>query len=612
MEYRIQSLVFPSEDKHKECQELFFRGNGTVFSEGQGSSIRIEPGQVVDFTTYLNGCTYSKWRQYTGAERLTVYLEFSGECSLSFLGFSLDNASPDGKSKRIEYKTIHCRENGRQTVSYTFPESDAGVLINAFEITAEGPLVLSGGYYTVEIPLESQNPVELSIATTTFRNEMLIQRNVELIRDELLNGGDEIGKHLYLHVVDNGRTLGKKEIETDHVMLHPNGNSGGAGGFARGMIESMRQKPEATHVLLMDDDVLVLPESIRRMYHLLRLLKPEYRKHLISGAMLFFEEPYRQYEDVGILTPDGGFRKLKPNYDHRRIEDTLQNEAERQKESFQYAAWWYCCIPAAVIREQGYPLPVFIRCDDMEYGIRVNTGILTLNGICIWHKGFFRRFNAAVDLYQRCRNLLIAKACTDRMNGINAESFVRNCFRAQLLKYNYDSAELVLHAMEDFLRGPGFLEENRGEEILKENAKLNDKLVPLDNFHNIKATDLSDCLRDVPRKQLGKWLYRITCNGHSCWPEAWLDKIPAVISFDQTYQPGKMTLRKYHLMVNPYEGTGKMLRIDKRKYRELQRKYNKIVRMYKKKKETIFRKYREAKPRITSEEFWRKYLNIPE
>lgn len=43
------------------------------------------------------------------------------------------------------------------------------------------------------------------------------------------------------------------------------------------MIESIRQKPKATHVLLMDDDVVVLSESIKRTYLLLLLAKEKYK-----------------------------------------------------------------------------------------------------------------------------------------------------------------------------------------------------------------------------------------------------------------------------------------------------------------------------------------------
>ena len=85
---------------------------------------------------------------------------------------------------------------------------------------------------------------------------------------------------------------------------------------------------------------------------------------------------------------------------------------------------------------------------------------------------------------------------------------------------------------------------------------------------------------------------------------------PAVISFDQTYQPEKMTLRRVHLMVNPYEGTGKRLEIDKKRFRALQRRYGDAVKRYAAEKEEIFRQYREAAMEFAGEEFWRAYLGI--
>ena len=40
----------------------------------------------------------------------------------------------------------------------------------------------------------------------------------------------------------------------------------------------------------MDDDVMILPESLIRTYNLLKIVRPEYEHHFISGAMLFYEE----------------------------------------------------------------------------------------------------------------------------------------------------------------------------------------------------------------------------------------------------------------------------------------------------------------------------------
>ena len=78
-------------------------------------------------------------------------------------------------------------------------------------------------------------------------------------------------------------------------------NVGGAGGFTRGMIEALELPKKPTHVLLMDDDVMVMPESLFRTYYLLRLLKDEYKKCFLSGAMFDYDIRQKQYEDVGFV-----------------------------------------------------------------------------------------------------------------------------------------------------------------------------------------------------------------------------------------------------------------------------------------------------------------------
>ena len=76
------------------------------------------------------------------------------------------------------------------------------------------------------------------------------------------------------------------------------------------MIESLEQNPKATHVLLMDDDVEVLPESFIRTFNLLSLLKEEYAEAFLSGAMMSLEEPNLRTEDLGFFTAKGTFLPL--------------------------------------------------------------------------------------------------------------------------------------------------------------------------------------------------------------------------------------------------------------------------------------------------------------
>ena len=56
-----------------------------------------------------------------------------------------------------------------------------------------------------------------------------------------------------------------------------------------------------THVLLMDDDVKVSSESLKRTYNLLALAQGKYKNAFINGAMLAIEEPNQQFEDVSFV-----------------------------------------------------------------------------------------------------------------------------------------------------------------------------------------------------------------------------------------------------------------------------------------------------------------------
>ncbi|WP_026665248.1 glycosyltransferase [Butyrivibrio sp. FC2001] len=601
MEYRIQNIVLPSETKHKQCRELFYRED-SGFVDDENHSLVLGYGQKVDFTTYINACSYKKWKEYTNAGILKIYLEVEGKCNIQFVGYSRNNCDVE----RRDYALIRNDNTERTIIEYQYPNNDE--YMNGFELFAKDRCVFYGGYYTAECEEDKLNEVNLCIATPTCYKEKFIEKNINLIRSELIDSGEEISDHLFIHVVDNGRTLSETEISGKNIFLHPNSNSGGAGGFARGMIESMHQERNATHVLLMDDDILILPESIRRTYFLLKLLKNEYEESFISGAMLYYEEPYSQHEDIGTITPYCTFVPLKPKFDHRDIEDNLANEDFFIKQPNEYAGWWYCCIPISVIKKNGLPLPIFIRCDDIEYSLRCNANILTMNGIAVWHMGFVKKYNGAFDKYQQCRNLLIDKACSEMLGNVDLDIFIHRSFRTQMLKYNYDAAELVLRAFEDYVKGPDFLKENRGEEIVRENMKLNDKLEPLSNFGCVHMQNLFDCYYDPPRTFKNKWLLRLTYNGHYFIPIKWLKKNPAVIAFDDTYQPEKMTLCKNHLEVNPYDQTGKMLTIDKKRFMDLYKRYRKVRKYYLKNKPKIIKQYRDEKKNLTSEEFWKKYL----
>lgn len=602
MEQKLQNIIFPSSVALELHYGLFYRGQRGILNREE-QILTLADNTVADFATYLNGCSYGKWKKYTDINGAKLYLDIEGEFAITLLGYHLDIYSP----VRKEFGKFYFNNETKQSIVLEFPDSEESVI--GFEIQAVKNVKIHGGHYTGKYENSSVREVELCLATTTCRKEEFITSNLELIKKEILEADDDMKNHFYIHVVDNGRTLDVEAMSGWHVAVHPNKNTGGSGGFSRGMIESLAQTPKATHVLLMDDDVIILPESLRRTYRLLTLLKDEYKNSLISGAMLYYEEMHIQHEDIGTLRRDCGFWSLKGRLYQDHLFDNLMNEQEYYGYDKRYAGWWYCCIPVNVIEENGLSLPIFIRCDDMEYSLRCKADIITMNGICIWHMGFVNKYNLSFDRYQQCRNLLIDQAVGSIDKDVDVVGFVKKSFRTELLRFNYNGAELVMRALQDYMKGTEFIEQDLGEQIVKENSKLNEKYLPLIEFDGIEW-DLPAVSFDPPRKTIDTWWYRITYNGQRFWPTAWLKKNVQCVRFDFTYQPQKYVRYQKLLAVNPDLKVATMRELDKTRYRKIKKEWNRTLREFKKKRQALETEYMSQKTYMTSVEFWKKYLEI--
>lgn len=606
MRLRIQNLILPTETKHKACRKLFYRRATGVVDE-EKKSLWLGFAQTVDFVTYMNACSWRKWQKYTGARRLKLHLVLGGgKAKISLLGYH--QAGLDTVRQEFGTEVVELEQGGEW--EHEFPENDEQMV--GFELAALSPeLEIKAGYFTVEVGEKKLQPVRLAIATTTCRKEDFIRKNVGLIRQELLEQDTEVAQNLFLHVVDNGRTLTEKEIKGRHVYLHPNRNTGGSGGFSRGMIEAMRQKPVATHVLLMDDDVLVLPESIYRTYMLLRALKPEYRECFVEGAMLHYEEPHLQHEDIGTVKySEGGVAPLKGTLDQTSLYNNLLNESIEPPTSGGYGAWWFCCIPVACIKKRGLSLPLFIRCDDAEYSVREQTIILTMNGICIWHPLFFTK-HSNLTRYFGTRSGLVAMATTGIFDPGAMMGDCETVVRKMLMSFRYDAAEAVVSALEDFLKGPEMLKRGNEEELLASKGKLNESLRPLSEFgEGAELIQPNQLWENPPMAPKTRVFLKLTWNGQ-------MGHLPykpragrGVTIYDLDFQPEKVAYYDEVLAVDPYTMQGVLYRKDRQRFAELYGRYQKAMAEWKQRQDELANEYRAARDELVSVEFWKKYLGL--
>lgn len=607
MNEKIQNIIMwhDANENLRPYIEFFQRTNKKFPFDVQQKSYEIPSHEIVELDTYYNYLSVAKWKKYTYAQSFQLNLYMQGS-------FSVELYAIFKTSKYPSFQTLtECKFSLPQKdwISIDIPETDAPIV--AFRISTFSNTLFYQGNYSASVRKENLRTVNLSVISTTFRKEKFILKNIDQLKKKIFNPESELYGHIYMHVIDNGNTLNFRQLNQDYLTVYPNANVGGAGGFSRGMLEALKMDIPQTHVLLMDDDIILEPEGIIRTYHFLRMIKEEYRYRFISGAMFDYDIRERQYEDIGFVHPDdASYGPVKPSFDMRWVECLLENECISDNiPNNTYAGWWYCCIPTEKIKENGLPLPLFVRGDDVEFSLRNHAEFITLNGICVWHVGFAGKFNAAMELYQVHRNSLIIQSASQICQEIDFIKRIKIMFWKEITRFAYNNAEQLLDAVDDYLKGPGLIFSPNGEKILKEHAAKNDKLIPLSELKRVIKIPDEDPYGHIKLNYLSKLLYILTINGHLL-PGFLLKKRAATIAYDWHFVPGKNFLRKNLVAINPGENTGCMRTINRKKAFQLIKRYFVLMSRYKREKEKVAQKFRESFSVFSSENFWLKYLKM--
>jgi len=637
------------------------RGNQLRYNENpKDPQWLLAQSGAAEFFTYFNALSVAKWRKYTMADTFCLHLRITGRFTVQCFGRWLEpndeRPTPSGKSvvdvlqdiqsldvgdiakKRFSHETVReanlMKEISEPELFDTTKSQDDGepqeicipiqferASVVAFEIRAKTPCTLYEAWYSAHCDAKKLNLVNISLCTTTFKKERYISRTVSAIRDEILDSGhrgglNDLGDHLFINIVDNGGTLKTDEFSGPRMRCFNNPNTGGAGGFTRGMIETLseidRGEFQATHVLFMDDDVRVLPESLKRTYALLQLLKPEFRDRFISGAMLDIDQMNEQFEDLGFVSSQlGSYTPVKPKHYLHLADEVLRNEVEYPF-SDMYAAWWYCCVPIRYVTPDTLSVPIFYRGDDIEFSLRNDPGFITLGGICVWHMGFSAKQNPALEYYLVLRNALVTQALSDVAPGVDYVGRIEKLFREEIRRFSYVSAEFLLDALDDYLKGPEFLSTLDGEALLRQHARKTEKMYPYSKYARLFGTRFKpDTAHEwIALNDDDFELYDRTDNGHLL-PDSLLrdDDIPAVghIFFSS---PGKEFLRRQLIAVDSANATAILHTMDRGRYQQLIARHDELMSRYASENSSILARYQRASPSLHSRNFWAKALKL--
>ncbi|WP_426990249.1 glycosyltransferase [Pseudarthrobacter sp. Y6] len=413
----------------------------------------------VSFGTYFNAFPASYWRAHTDVSsvRLTVKVDAAATVVIS-------RSTARGTSNRVESIDV----KAGQPADVVLPLSnfgDGGWYW--FDLVAGAEQVkLLGAEWSVRTP-DGFVPGTATVAVTTFNRPDYCVKHLSTFADapELLSVLDR------LLITDQGTQKVRNQDGFDEAAarlgdkfaLIEQGNLGGSGGFARGMHEAV-EDGRSKYVLLLDDDVIIETEGVLRAINFADFT----RRPTIVGGHMFnlyersvlhsFGEEIDEYRffwgavDTTKEAHDFSASNLRTTpWMHRRID-------------VDFNGWWMCLIPTSIVREIGLALPVFIKWDDAEYGIRAKRhgySTVTLPGAAVWHMPWTEK-DDTIDwqayFHQRNRWLAAFMYSPYKKGGILPRKSLMVDVK-HLLSMQYSAVELRLDALDDLLKGPSHLHE---------------------------------------------------------------------------------------------------------------------------------------------------------
>lgn len=432
-------------------------------------TLRVEAASRLSLGTYFNGFAASYWRRWTVVETVRLDITLSGLGGSVIVYRSMAN----GRSQRVDGWTNETSGNGSTSFDLTLtPFVDGGWYW--FDVVAgEEPVILSEATWSAEVPADRADVGSVTIGITTmnrpdFCSALLTQigedEDVQAMLDEVLVMEQGTQK------VADDPAFGKAEgVLGSKLRIIEQGNIGGSGGFARAQFESLRSDV-SKYVLFLDDDIVAETESIVRAVTFGDLA----RRPTIVGGHMFSIFQKSQLHSFGEIIQRHRFWWMSPKSSEDQWDLGARNIRStrwlHRRVDVDFNPWFFCLIPLSVVKEIGLSLPLFIKWDDSEYGVRAQAAgvpTVSLPGAAVWHVPWTDK-NDALDwqAYFHHRNRFVAALLHSPFP--HGGRLIRESVNHQikhLIAMQYSTVELRHLALEDVLAGPHGLHGQLGSRL---------------------------------------------------------------------------------------------------------------------------------------------------
>lgn len=421
---------------------------------------RIVAGRRVSFGTYFNAFPASYWQHWTAVRQVRLTVHTSGDATVLVY-----RSNGGGTKQRIETREVRGDAVATSFDLVLDQYSDGGWIW--FDVAADrADAMFEGAEWTTE-----QEPVrggKASIGVTTYNKPDYCVETLKALADapDVLDVVDRV------FIIDQGTDLVEAQDaypavaerlgDTLHVLRQP--NLGGSGGFARAMVETLAREG-SDFVQLLDDDVRIEPESIRRSVVFGRYASVP----TIVGAHMFDLLDRPKLHAWAEVVDDAPFM-WRALYQERlphdfSVANLRQSPLLHMRLDADYNGWWMCLIPTSILREIGLSLPAFIKWDDAEFCVRARDAgypTVSMPGVALWHVSWLGK-DDSIDwqAYFHARNRIVAALLHSR--SPQGGTLIRHSRRVDLkhlMMMQYYPVELRHRAIRDVLSGPDHMRAN--------------------------------------------------------------------------------------------------------------------------------------------------------
>ena len=456
----LARVILPRPGEPLDVRKLYIEESETNARRAHAptrTTLEIGAESEVSFATYFNAFPASYWRRWSTLASVVLRVELTGTARVDVYRskatgarITVGGAPVSGANASVEFEID------------LSPFEDGGWIW--FDITSNTKATVhSAGWYA---PVPAPGRANVAVGIPTFnRPADCVNALATLTSDPLVDNvisavivSDQGSKK----AVDHPGFAAAAAALGDRLSVHNQPNLGGSGGYSRVMYEALKNT-DCEQILFMDDDIRIEPDSVLRALALNRFAKAP---TLVGGQMLNLQEPSHLHVMGEIVDQENFMWTNAPNteYDHNFAKFRLNDEDQprsrllHRRIDVDYNGWWMCMIPRQVAEELGQPLPLFIKWDDADYGLRAGEhgyGTVTLPGAAIWHMAWSDK-DDAIDwqAYFHLRNRLVVAAMhwDGHVSGLLGSSLKATI--KHLLCLEYSTVAIQNKAMADFLAGP--------------------------------------------------------------------------------------------------------------------------------------------------------------